>query len=391
MRISDRIANLKPSATLAVSEKAAQLKAQGKEIISLSVGQPDFNTPAHVRDACKKALDEGVTGYTQVPGLPELRQAMSGYFKRFYGVTAKPENTISSCGGKHSLYSLFMAIINPGDEVLIPAPYWVSYPPMVELAQGVPVIIPTKAENNFLATVEELDKAVTDKTTTVIINSPSNPTGYCYSAQAIKEIMDWALERNIYVISDEVYDQLVYPPAEFASISPYWEKNPERVAIVNALSKSFAMTGWRMGFTLADEGVIKGMSKIQSQSTTNVTSFVQKAATEAFNGPFDEVEKMRAAFAKRRDLCFDMVSAWPDVTCAKPEGAFYLFPVVDAYYKNGITGSTDLCTKILEEAGVALVPGVAFGDDRCIRFSYALDEKTLETALNRVADVLKSI
>lgn len=388
MRISDRLRKLKPSATLAVNAKAQELKAQGREVVSLAVGEPDFGTPQHVREAAKKAIDEGFTRYTPVPGIPDLRAAVGGYYGQFYGACAKAENVVVSTGGKQALYNLLMALINPGDEVLIPAPYWVSYPPMVELADGVPVIIPTTPENGFLTCVRDLEAMSSPRTSVLILNTPSNPTGCHYPQEALDEIARWARARGIFIISDEVYDRLVYDPAKPSTLVHHWQKHPESIAIVGALSKSFCMTGWRMGWALAHPDLAKACAKIQGQSTSNITSITQKAAIAALTGPWDLVDEMRAAFVRRRDMALPIIRSWPGVTCPTPDGAFYLFPVVEKYYTPECPDSAALCTRLLEEAGVALVPGSAFGDDRCVRFSYAVADEVLATALEKVGRVL---
>ncbi len=388
MKISERLMRAKPSATLAVNAKAQELRAQGREIVSLAVGEPDFQTPEHVCEALKKAVDEGFTRYTPVPGIPELRKAVAGYYERFYGVKAEADNTIISNGGKHSLYNLFMALIDPGDEVLIPAPYWVSYPPMVELAEGKAVIVPTTAESGFLASVEDLEAACTPKTKVLVLNTPSNPTGGHYPQAHLDEIAQWAKSRGIFIISDEVYDRLVYEPADYSTLSGFWEKNQDNVAIVGALSKSFCMTGWRVGTTLAHPDLVKAMVKIQGQSTSNVNSMTQKAAVAAYEGPWDLIDTMKESFLRRRDIAYDIISSWPGVVCPKPDGAFYLFPVLDKFFDEETPDSASMCTKILEEAGIALVPGSAFGDDRCIRFSYAVDDEVLKSSLEKVGNVL---
>ncbi|PKN08796.1 MAG: aspartate aminotransferase [Deltaproteobacteria bacterium HGW-Deltaproteobacteria-8] len=388
MRISDRLKKLKPSATLAVNAKAQELKAQGREILSLAVGEPDFGTPLHVCEAAKKAIDDGFTRYTPVPGIPDLRNAIAGYYGQFYGVAAKAEQTMASTGGKQVLYNLLMALINPGDEVLIPAPYWVSYPPMVELADGVPVIVPTTPENGFLVRVRDLEASCTPRTALLILNTPSNPTGCHYDQAALDEIARWAKSKGIFIISDEVYDRLVFDPAKPSTLSGFWQKYPENVAVVGALSKSFCMTGWRMGWLLAHADLIKACSKIQGQSTSNVNSIAQKAAVAALTGPWDLVEEMRTAFMRRRDLALSVIRSWPGVTCPTPDGAFYLFPVLDAYYSAETPDSAALCTRLLEQAGVALVPGSAFGDDRCVRFSYAVADEVLASALGKVGKAL---
>lgn len=387
MRISERLARIKPSATLAVNAKAMELRAQGREVISLAVGQPDFGTPGHVCDAAKAALDEGFTKYTPVQGIPELREAVAGYYTKFYGANASGDNTMVSNGGKQVLYNLLMAVVNPGDEVLIPSPYWVSYPAMVQLADGESVFVPTTAEENYLVTVAGLEAARTDKTRVLILNSPSNPTGCCYTQAQLEEIAAWARKHDIFIISDEVYDRLVYAPFEPVSLAKTWEVYPETIAIVGALSKSFCMTGWRVGYVLAHEDLIKAMSKIQGQSTSNINSVTQKAALAALNGSWDIVDEMKESFVRRRDLAYDIITGW-GAACPKPDGAFYLFPVLNQFYTDDAPDSAAMCTKILEEVGVALVPGSAFGDDKCIRFSYAVADDVLVDALNKVGKVL---
>jgi len=388
MRISDRLKKLKPSATLAVNAKAQELKAQGREVISLAVGEPDFPTPEHVREAAKKAIDEGFTRYTPVPGIADLRAAVAKYYGDFYGVKAKAENTIATCGGKQALYNLLMALINPGDEVLIPAPYWVSYPAMVELADGVPVVVPTTPESDFRVNVRDLEAVCTPRTSVLLLNTPSNPTGCHYSQDALDDIARWAKARGIFIIADEVYDRLVYDPATPSTLSTFWQRNPEHVAVVGALSKSFCMTGWRVGWALAHADLVRACAKIQGQSTSNINSVAQKAAVAALTGPWTLVDEMRAAFRRRRDLALSIIETWPGVTCPKPDGAFYLFPVIDKHYTPEMPDSAATCTYLLEHAGVALVPGSAFGDDRCVRFSYAVADDVLTDALSRVGATL---
>jgi aspartate/methionine/tyrosine aminotransferase len=389
MRIAQKIQSIPASATLAVNARAQELAAQGKKIISLAVGEPDFPTPEHIRQAAKDALDQGFTKYTPVPGIPALRQAVAAYFARIAGQDELPMEATMICnGGKHALYNLFQALLNPGDSVLIPAPYWVSYPPMVLLADGKPAIIPSTPEQRFLVSPEDLERYCPPNARVLLLNSPSNPTGCHYTQDELDSLVGWALERNIFVISDEIYDQLVYPPAQPSSVVPWWVKFPDRVAVVNGLSKSMAMTGWRIGYVLAHPDLIKAMVRIQGQSTSNVCSIVQKAAVAGLTGPMDSVREMRAAFIRRRDAALEKITSWPGVVCPKPDGAFYLFPRMDGLFTPTRKDSTTMCTYILEKAGVALVPGAAFGDDRCLRFSYALDDKTLLNALDLVQNAL---
>jgi aspartate aminotransferase len=391
MRISQRLGRVKPSATLAVSAKAMELKAQGRRIISLSVGEPDFGTPAHICEAAKAAIDAGFTRYTQEPGIPELRAAVAGYFNTHYGVRAEAAATIVTNGGKQSLYNLLQCLLDPGDEVLIPAPYWVSYPAMVLLADGAPVEVPAPAARGFKVTPEDLDRACTDRTRALIFNSPSNPTGVHYTRAEQDALAAWAVARGVFVISDEIYDRLVYAPAEPASLAGWWQKHPESFAIVNGLAKTFAMTGWRVGYTLAHPDLVKAMSKLQGQSTSNICSIAQKAALAALTGPAECVAEMCAAFARRRDLAMEIVGSWKNTVCPRPDGAFYVFPDISALYGGKFKNSAEACTMLLEEVGVAAVPGAAFGDDACVRFSYALDDESLAKALNLAGKALGAV
>ena len=388
MHIADRVAHLKPPATLSISAKAQELKARGKDILSLSVGEPDFPTPEHIREAAKEAIDAGFTRYTPVPGLPELRAAAADYFTHFYSVRAAAENILISSGAKHSLYTLFQSLLNPGDHVLIPAPYWVSYPPMVELAGAKPVIIHTSPENAFKLSPQDLHTSLTPKTRLLILNSPSNPTGVCYTRAELDAIAAWGVANNILIVSDEIYYRLVYTPEGPASLAPWWEAHPENFVLINGVAKTFSMTGWRIGYTLAEPGLIAAMGRLQGQSTSNASSVSQKAALAALTLGYSHLEAMRRAFRERRDQAMERIASWPEVFCPKPDGAFYLFPDLHCHYREAFPDSTALCAALLEEAGVALVPGAAFGDDRCVRISYAVDAGTLAEALARIARFL---
>jgi aspartate aminotransferase len=391
MKLAQRITSIKPSATLTINTKAQELRAAGREIVSLAVGEPDFRTPEHICEAARAALDAGFTRYTPVPGIPELRTAVSGYFRTFYGVESAMENVVVTNGGKQSLYNLLQVLLDPGDEVIIPAPYWVSYPAMAQLAGGVPVFVATEPANDFLVSVEQLEAARTPRTRCLIMNTPSNPTGCHYTQEQLDAIAAWAVEKGVFVISDEIYDQLIYAPAESASLAPWWQRHPENFAVVNGLAKSFAMTGWRVGFTLAHTDLAKAMTKIQGQSTSNICSIAQKAAVAALTGSWECLTPMREAFVRRRDLALAKVLSWGDVVCPKPAGAFYLFPEVDAFFTPEVPDSTALCALLLEKAGVAVVPGVAFGDDRCFRISYAVDDAVLTGCLDRIGQVLAEL
>lgn len=391
MKLAARITRIKPSATLAVNTKAQELRAAGRQVVSLAIGEPDFATPEHIRAAACVAMEQGHTRYTAVAGIPELRAAVAGYFQSFYGVTAAMENVIVTNGGKQGLYNLFQVLLDPGDEVIIPAPYWVSYPAMVQLADGACVFVPTDPEAGFLVTVDQLEAVRTPRTRCLILNTPANPTGCHYTQAQLDAIAAWAVEKNVFVIADEIYDRLVYAPAEPASLSGWWERYPSSFAVVNGLAKTFAMTGWRVGYTLAHADLIKAMIKIQGQSTSNICSIAQYAGLAALTGSWDVLDSMREAFVRRRDLGLAQVRSWGGVVCPQPMGAFYLFPKVDAYYSDAVPDSTALCAFLLEEVGVALVPGLAFGDDRCIRISYALDDATLSESLVRVGDALRKL
>lgn len=387
MKLADRVINLKPSATLAVSALALELKSQGKQILSLSIGEPDFNTPQHIAQAGIDAINANFTKYTAVQGIPELREAVADYFN-LYGAGAKVENVMVSNGGKQGLFNILLAVLNPGDEAIIPAPYWVSYPAMVEIAGGIPVIVSAGAEKGFKVSVEDLEKARTAKTKICLINSPSNPTGAVYSAAELEEIVKWAVQHDILLVSDEIYDRLIYDGLKHASMAPWWAKYPENIAVANGVAKTFSMTGWRLGYMLAHPDLIKACNKLQGQSTSSICSISQKAALAALRGGFKEAEEMRQAFERRRNLVMDIISRWEDVICPFPQGAFYVFPDVHRLYGGKITDSASLSKALLEEAGVAVVPGEAFGDDRCIRLSYATSDDILHEALVKMEKVL---
>lgn len=391
MKYANRLGRVNVSATLALNAKTLELRSKGIDVTSLAVGEPDFDTPAHIAEAAKKAIDEGFTRYTAVEGIIEARQGACEYYRRLYGVKAEPSQFIFSNGGKQSLYNLFICLLDEEDEIIIPAPYWTSYPDMVNLVGAKPVIIPCSSERGFRISVEDLERARTIQTKVLLLNSPSNPTGVTYTKDELSAIMTWAMDNDIFVIADEVYDQLVYAPVKFSSVSEWWQKYPEKVAVVNSLSKSFAMTGWRIGFTLAHENLIKQMTKVQGQSTSNICSIAQKAAAVALSSPYDCVDEMRQAFMWRRDFAYDHIKSWNNVICPKPEGAFYLFPDLSAYFNSNIPNAQSLCTYILEDAKVALMPGEAFGDPSCVRFSYALSDEILASALDRVHSTLQKI
>ena len=391
MRTALRMRLVAPSATLGMAAKAADLRRQGKPILDLSAGEPDFNTPEHIKAAAKKAIDDNFTRYTPVPGTPLMRETIAGYFKKTYGVPAPKEAVMATNGGKQALYNLFMAVLNPGDEVLVPAPYWVSYPDMLRLAGARPVPVPSSPEKGFLLSVEDLERAATPATRALILNSPSNPTGAHYTMAALDAIMAWAVSRNVFIVSDEIYDRLVYEPAKPASMAGSFTLHPENVAVVGGVSKTFAMTGWRMGYCLAHPDIIRAMATLQSQSTSNVCSVTQRAAYAALSGPMDCVEDMRLAFRRRRDLALAIIGTWEKAVCPVPSGAFYLFPSLAGYYNDAVPNSTALSEALLTEAGVATVPGIAFGEDQCVRLSYATGDEILEKALTVMGNFLKKL
>jgi aspartate aminotransferase len=394
--LSNRSKSLRPSPTLAINAKAKSMQAQGIQVISFGAGEPDFDTPENIKEAAKKALDEGFTKYTAVGGIDELKDAIIKKFQRDSGLSYKRSEIIVSCGGKHSFYNLAQAIFDQGDEVIIPAPYWVSYPPMVSLAGGSPVIIETTEKNEFKIAPEDLKKALTPKTKALIINSPSNPTGSAYAKKELERIAEIAISKNFFVISDEIYEKIVYDGFEFISIASLSEEIKTKTIIVHGVAKTYAMTGWRIGYTAGPEEVIAAMNNIQSQSTSNPTSIAQKASVEALAGPQDEVGKMVSAFAQRRNYIVDRLNKMPGVSCYKPAGAFYVFPNFSSYYAKSYQGkkienSTRLADFFLDVARVAVVPGVEFGADPFERLSYATSMEDIKEGLNRIEEALKKL
>jgi aspartate aminotransferase len=394
--LSDRAKSLRPSPTLAINAKAKSMQAQGIHVISFGAGEPDFDTPENIKKAAKKAIDDGFTKYTPVGGIDELKDAIINKFKRDSQLTYKRSEVIVSCGGKHSFYNLAQAIFGHGDEVIVPAPYWVSYPPMVSLAVGSPVIVETKEKNEFKITPEDLKKAITQKTKALIINSPSNPTGSAYSKKDLEKIAEIAISKDFFVISDEIYEKIVYDGFQFISIASLSEEMKKKTIIVHGVAKTYAMTGWRIGYTAGSEEIISAMNNIQSQSTSNPTSIAQKASVEALAGPQDEVGRMVSAFAQRRNYIVDRLNKIPGVSCYKPAGAFYVFPNFSSYYGKSYQGkkienSTHLADFFLDVARVAVVPGVEFGADPFERLSYATSMEDIQEGLKRIEEALKKL
>src|SRR5512135_836389 len=396
MSLAKRVQSIKPSPTLAVDAKAKAMKAEGIDVVGFGAGEPDFDTPDNIKEAAIKAVRDGFTKYTPVPGTDELKDAIINKLKNDNGLTyARPEIIVST-GAKHSLYNIAQALYGPGDEVIIPSPYWVSYPDQVLLNDASPVIVETTEKQGFRISATDLEKAVTKKTKALILNSPSNPTGLAYDRDALAAIAKVAVKHGIYVISDEIYEKIVYDGFRHVSIASLGDDIKALTLTVNGLSKSHAMTGWRLGYAAGPKDVIGAMTKIQSQSTSNPCSITQKAAVEALNGPQGFIPVMVAEFDKRRKYIVDRLNAIPGVVCPNPKGAFYAFPRVSSYYGKGvggktIKGSADLAAYLLDEAKVAVVSGDAFGADAYIRLSYATSMATIEKGLDRIEKALAAL
>jgi aspartate aminotransferase len=394
--LSNRAKSLKPSPTLAINAKAKAMQAQGIRVVSFGAGEPDFDTPGNIKKAAVKAIEEGFTKYTPVGGIDELKDAIIQKFRRDNGLIYKRSEILVSCGGKHSFYNLAQALFDRGDEVIIPSPYWVSYPPMVSLAEAFPVIVGTKEENDFKITPEDLKNAVTSRTKALVLNSPSNPTGSAYTKEELEKIAEIVMSHNFFIISDEIYEKIVYDDYKFTSIASLSEEIMKRTIIVHGVAKTYAMTGWRIGYTAGSEEIISAMNNIQSQSTSNPTSIAQKASVEALIGPQDEVKKMVSAFSQRRDYIVGRLNEIKGVSCYKPIGAFYVFPNFSYYYGRSYQGekignSTDLADYFLSEAKVAVVPGVEFGADPFERLSYATSMENIREGINRIEEALNKL
>ena len=395
--ISDILKRIKPSPTIAVAQKARELKAAGKDVIGLGAGEPDFDTPDNIKDAAIKAIKEGDTKYTAVDGTPELKKAISEKFKRENNLNYSTDQITVGVGGKHVIYNLMMATLNKGDEVIIPAPYWVSYPDIVMLAGGNPIVIECTEDQGFKLTAKDLESKITNNTKWLILNSPSNPTGACYSEQEIKNLAH-VLKRNphVNVLSDDIYEHIIYDNFKFFTIAQIPElKN--KVVTMNGVSKSYAMTGWRIGYAAGEKEIIKAISKIQSQSTTNPSSISQAAAVEALNGIQDFIPIRAKAFQERRDFVVNSLNAINGIECLKPDGAFYVFPsckgLIGKKDKNGnkLENDTDFVQSLLENNNVAVVQGSAFGLDGYFRISYATSMKNLKKAMKRIRSFCESL
>ena len=387
MKRAARVAKVTPSITLAITAKAKAMRAEGLDVCSFSAGEPDFPTPAHVVAAAQQALAEGKTRYGPAAGEPALREAIARKLKRDSQLDYQPENVIVTNGGKHSLYGLFMAMLDPGDEVIIPSPYWVSYPEMVLLADGKPVIVETTAANQYKLTPDQLRAAITPKTKLLVLNSPSNPTGQVYSADEIRAIAQVVEDSDIYVVSDEIYEKIIYGDEPCLSIAAASPTMAERTFISNGFAKAYSMTGWRVGYLAGPVEMIKDVATIQSHSTSNVCTFAQYGAIAALNESQDCVETMRRAFAERREAVLARIGKIDGLSCDEPGGAFYVFPDISAL---GL-GSIEFCDRLLQEHYVAGIPGAAFGTDKNIRFSYATGMETLMKGLDRLDEFVKTL
>lgn len=391
--LSEKGLNISPSVTLEITAKAKSMKAQGIDVISFGAGEPDFNTPENIRKEGIRAIESGLTKYTPASGIIELKEAVCRKFKEDNNIEYKPENIVISSGAKHSIYNALMAIINPGDEVIIGVPYWVSYPELVKLAGGTPVLLHTKEENDFKFTVQDLDKVKTDKTKALILNSPSNPTGAIYYRDELEKIADWAVKNNILIISDEIYEKLVYD-GEHISIASLNDDIKDLTIVINGMSKAYSMTGWRIGFLAAHKEIAKVISNIQSHTTSNPCSISQYASVVGLTGDQSTVEEMKKHFKNRRDYMVETINSIKGLSCRKPKGAFYIMVNISQQKGTTIKGqyinsSLDLAKVLLDEARVAVIPGIGFGDDDYIRLSYATSMENIEEGLRRIKQVIE--
>ncbi len=392
IKLSDRVQAIKPSPTLAVTNKAAELKAAGQDIIGLGAGEPDFDTPEHIKEAAIKAIKDGQTKYTAVDGTPALKDAIIKKFSTENGFNYEPKQILVSCGGKQSFFNLSLALLNAGDEVIIPAPYWVSYPDMVLIAEGVPVIIPTDDKQHFKITPDQLRAAITDKTRLLVLNSPSNPSGAAYSKEELSALAEVLMDfPNVLIATDDMYEHILWTPEPFVNILNACPDLYDRCIVLNGVSKAYAMTGWRIGYAAGPAKLIGAMKKIQSQSTSNPTSISQVASTAALNGPQDALAVMLKAFKERHDFVNKRLNAMDGVSCNKSDGTFYAFPNVSQVIErlDGINNDLEFSDYVLDKGKLAIVPGSAFGSEGYARLSYATSMEVLEEALNRLESVVK--
>ena len=394
--LSRRVTLIKPSPTLAITAKANSMKAEGIDVVGFGAGEPDFDTPEHVKQAAIEAIRAGFTKYTPTGGIPDLKNAIIAKFRRDSGLEYKSGEILVTLGGKHAFYELAQAILEEGDEVIVPAPYWVSYPPMVTLADATPVILETDEKTGFKITPEQLRRAITPRTRAIVVCTPSNPTGAAYTKDELAALGEVVVEKDILAISDEIYEKMTYGGFEAVSLASLSPALKERTFVLNSVSKTYAMTGWRLGYAAGNAEVIAAMNRVQDQSTSNPVSIAQKAAVAALTGPQDCVDAMVKEFAKRRKVIVDGLNAIEGITCTNPQGAFYVFPNVSALYGRkfegkAIDGSSALTDYLLDTARVAVVPGDGFGADAYIRLSYATGMATIEKGLARIADAVKRL
>jgi aspartate aminotransferase len=395
-KLAERTFLIKPSVTLAIAAKAGKLRAEGVDVVNFSAGEPDFDTPEHIKAAAVEALRKGMTKYTDVKGIEPLREAVTQKYQREYGLSYRKEDVLISCGAKHSLYNIFQAIIAPGDEVVIPAPYWVSYSDIAVLAGGVPKFIATSESTGFRITPEQLSATLTTKTRLFVLNSPCNPTGASYNHDELLAIGRILEKHDCLIVSDDIYEKIVYDNFAVHNLVALCPALRERTIIINGVSKTYAMTGWRIGYAIGPNDVISAAGKIQSQSTSNATSIAQAAALEALRGAQDEVTQMVREFAKRRDVIVEGLNRIPGIRCLKPQGAFYVFPNIAALLNKTANGRMlktpcDLADYLLEKAQVAVVPGEDFGSNEHIRFSYATALGDIEKGCKRIAEAVKTL
>jgi aspartate aminotransferase len=394
--ISKRVQKVKPSITLAVTAKAKELKDAGEDVVGFGAGEPDFDTPQNIKDAAIKAVNEGKTKYTPSGGTLELKKAVQAKFKKENNLDYELSQIIINSGAKHTLYNIFQAIIDDGDEVIIPAPYWVSYPDMVLLAGGKPVILETKEADNFEIDIAELSKAITAKTKALVLNTPSNPTGCVYSPEKLKALADFLEDKDIYVLSDEIYEHLLYDGAKFISIAEVSSKIKEKTIVINGVSKSYSMTGWRIGYAAGPKDVIKAIDVIQSQSTSNPTSISQAASVEALNGDQSCIPKMLKSFDERRKWIVAALNAIPGISCLTPQGAFYVFPNISKllgkkYNGKVISNSVEFCDTLLAAEKIAVVPGSGFGAEGFVRLSYAISLENIKKGIKRLESFVSKL
>jgi aspartate aminotransferase len=396
MKFAQRVNRIKPSPTFAAAAKAAAMRAKGIEVISFAQGEPDFDTPDNIKEAAYKAIREGITKYTPAAGFPELKDAIIQKFKKDNNLTYDRSQVFASAGAKLILFNLAQALFEAGDEVIVPAPYWVSYTDIVLLMDATPVVIPTSEPQGFKMSVQQLKAAITPRTKAIILNSPCNPTGATYTAQELKALVEVLLPKKILIIADDIYEKFVYDGTVFTSIASLGKEVQDQTVVVNGVSKTYSMTGWRIGYAAGSAAIMAAMDKIQTQNVSNPVSFCQKAAVEALVGPQESVQKMIAEFDRRRKTIVQRLNAMSGITCSLPKGAFYVFPNVTGLFgkkwgDRKISNSSDVSDFILEEAKVAVVAGAAFGDDQYIRFSYATSMSNIEKGMDRIQEALKKL